>query len=129
MTTKENRKFPRLDLFYDGKIDIPMIKGERVSLPMLVTSVSPEGASVTVFAVPRVPKMGSLVTVRFSADESRFRLPMSVAWARENDGRCELGLELLLDRMPASMADRFARWIVQRFKESSRATDPDVSST
>lgn len=119
----ENRKFPRLDLFYDGTIDIPMIRGERIRLPMLVTSVSPEGASVTVFNIPRLPRTGSLVTVRFKADGSSFRLPMSIAWAREKNQRSELGLVILLQRTPASMAERYAKWIVARFKEHGRVPD------
>ena len=114
---KENRKFPRLDLYYEGKIDVPLFKGERASLPMLVTSVSPDGASVALSNIPRMPDTGSLVTVRFENDGYRFVLPMKVAWARQTGKRTELGLQMLLDQMPAEMAQLYARWIVHRFKD------------
>ena len=113
---RENRRFPRLDLYYEGKIDVPLFKGERATLPMLVTSVSPDGASVALSNIPRMPESGSLVTIRFENDGNNFVLPMQVAWARQTGKRTELGLKLLLDQMPADMAQRYARWIVNTFK-------------
>lgn len=113
---RENRKFPRLDLYYEGKIDVPLFKGERATLPTLVTSVSPDGASVALSNIPRMPESGSLVTVRFENDGYKFVLPMKVAWARQTGKRTELGLQMLLDQMPADMAQLYARWIVNRFK-------------
>lgn len=120
---KENRKFPRLDLYYEGKIDVPLFAGERATLPMLVTSVSPDGASVALSNIPRVPDSGSLVTVRFTNDGNKFVLPMQVAWTRQTGKRTELGLQLLLDQMPAEMAQSYARWIVDRFKTKR---SPDI---
>ena len=113
---RENRKFPRLDRYYEGKIDVPLFRGERATLPMLVTSVSPEGASVALSNVPRMPESGSLVTVRFSSDGSEFILPMKVAWTRVTGKRTEFGLQLLIDQMPAEMEQNYARWIVEEFK-------------
>ncbi len=113
---RENRKFPRLDLYYEGTVDIPLIRGERMSLPILVTSVSPEGVSIAASDVAFAPRNGTLVTVHFADDGHEFVLPMSVAWQKKAGRRTEFGLKLLLDHMPPEMASTYARWIVERFK-------------
>lgn len=92
-----------------------------MSLPILVTSVSPAGASIAASDVPFAPKNGTLVTVHFTDEDNDFILPMRVAWQRKTGHRTEFGLELLLEHMPPEMARRYARWIVSRFKDKPDA--------
>lgn len=112
---QENRKFPRLDLDDQGELDIRIDDGERITLPVAITSISPHGASVSVSHRSERPVKGTLATLRFSYEHDAFKLPARVAWARTYAEHLEIGLELLLDLTPEDMRRRYARWIVNKF--------------
>lgn len=116
---RENRKFPRLDDSYAGELTLRMASDDRVTVPALITSVSPEGASVSLTTTEHLPSRGSLVTLRFWHNREIFTLPARVAWTRQHPQNAEVGLELLLDLTPDDMRQRYARWIVNAFASNT----------
>lgn len=116
----ENRKFPRLDLSHQGQLDLRISGGGRITLPISITSVSPHGASVAMDRPKHLPAQDSLVTLRFADDELEFTLPARVAWIRSQSQSAGIGLEFLLDLTPTDMSQRFARWVVDTFKNAHK---------
>lgn len=116
----ENRKLPRLDLSHKGQLDLRVSGGGRISLPISITSIAPHGASVMLTRPKHLPAQDSLVTLRFEYEEHEFTLPARVAWIRSETMSAGLGLEFLLDLTPDDMSQRFARWVVDTFKNSRK---------
>jgi hypothetical protein len=120
LSVNENRKLPRLDLSHQGQLDLRISGGGRITLPISITSVSPHGVSVIMARPKHLPAQDSLVTLRFSDEELEFTLPARVAWIRSQTQSAGLGLEFLFDLTPADMSQRYARWVVDTFKNASK---------
>jgi hypothetical protein len=120
LSVNENRKLPRLDLSHQGQLDLRISGGGRITLPISITSVSPHGVSVLMARPKHLPAQDSLVTLRFSDEELEFTLPARVAWIRSQTQSAGLGLEFLFDLTPADMSRRYAKWVVDTFKNSQK---------
>lgn len=67
-----------------------------------------------------LPAQDSLVTLRFADDDLEFTLPARVAWIRSQSQSAGIGLEFLFDLTPTDMSQRYARWVVDTFKNAHK---------
>ncbi|MCG8416490.1 MAG: PilZ domain-containing protein [Proteobacteria bacterium] len=110
----EKRRYPRLDWEQTGSLDLNEPGGERISVPIVIRSVSPEGLGVATDAGAELPGAGRILTINFKIGQRDISLPGRVMWLQRSDRHNAVGIRLVLELARASMRQAFASWIVDR---------------
>ena len=120
----ERRAYPRIDSDLPGLLEFRVptpsdpARGDRpVNVPVAVSSISCEGASVRWLVAPGGRDLPDRrVTLHFAIDDARYRMPAMVAWSSypDHSGVAEVGLRLELAASPAATRHAFAEWIAIR---------------
>jgi hypothetical protein len=119
------RRYPRVEHSQSGEMDVkasPSSRaGRRVSVPVTIRQVSPEGIALSITAKSGLGlERGRTVTVRFPLAGHDLAIPGQIAWYGPGESSsCDAGVNLQLHLAQAAHRQVYAEWVVSLIRRAA----------